>query len=140
MALFRKKRVERPKSLLGNALYQYDNIMKRNLNKIVGRMLAQKSVNPKKADIVFKNVCSEFDAITRDISKENLKVDYRSDKIRYMIMDMMSKVRALFDKAREHDFDHLKIKKDKVVSKWNEIVDEREIIKGKMKDIESDYL
>lgn len=140
MGLFRKRKVERPKSPLGNALFQYDNIMKRDLSKIVNRMLEQKSVNPKKADIIYKNICGKFDAIARDISRENLKVDYRSDKIRYMIVDIMSKVRILFNTAREHDFDQLKMKEYKVVSTWNGIVNLREIIKGKMKDIESDYL
>ncbi len=140
MGLFRKRKVERPKSPLGNALFQYDNIIKRDLSKIVNRMLEQKSVNPKKADIIYKNICGKFDAIARDISRENLKVDYRSDKIRYMIVDIMSKVRILFNTAREHDFDQLKMKEYKVVSTWNGIVNLREIIKGKMKDIESDYL
>jgi len=140
MALFGRKKVVRPKNPLGYALYRYDNIIKKDLKKVIDNILAKKGLNARKVNVILKDVYGKFDAILDDLSKENLKVDYRSDKIRYMIIDMVNKLKSFFNKAKAIDFNPLRIENDKKSSGIGEVMEIREVIKGKMKDIESDYL
>jgi len=140
MALFRrKKKVGRPKNPLGYALYQYDNIIRKDLKKIIAGILAKKKLDTRKINIILEDTFSKFDTILDDLVKENLKIDYRSDKIRYMIVDMINKLKSFFNKAKTHDFNPLKIEKDEKSPGLEEIMEIREVIKVKMKDIESDY-
>jgi len=139
MALFRRKKVGRPKNPLGYALYQYDNIIRKDLKKIIAGILAKKKLDARKTSIILEDAFSKFDTILDDLSKENLKIDYRSDKIRYTIVDMINKLESFFSKAKTHDFNPLKIEKDKKSPGLEEIMEIREVIKVKMKDIESDY-
>lgn len=139
MALFRRKKVGRPKNPLGYALYQYDNIIRKDLKKIIAGILVKKKLNTRNTSIILEDAFSKFDTILDDLSKENLKIDYRSDKIRYMIVDMINKLKSFFNKAKTHDFNPLKIEKDEKSPGLEEIMEMREVIKVKMKDIESDY-
>ncbi|MBA7508396.1 hypothetical protein ES705_00326 [subsurface metagenome] len=139
MALFRRKKVGRPKNPLGYALYQYDNIIRKDLKKIIAGILAKKKLDARKTSITLEDAFSKFDTILDDLSKENLKIDYRSDKIRYMIVDMINKLESFFNKAKTHDFNPLKIEKDEKSPGLEEIMEIREVIKVRMKDIESDY-
>ncbi|MBC8390611.1 MAG: hypothetical protein ISS14_03755 [Actinobacteria bacterium] len=142
MALFRrKKKVGRPKNPLGYTLYQYDNIIRKDLKKIIAGMLAKKKLDTGKTSIILEDTFSKFDTILDDLAKENLKIDYRSDKIRYMIVDMINKLKSFFNKAKTHDFNPLEIEKEKDEKSpgLGEIMEMREVIKVKMKDIESDY-
>jgi len=140
MALFGRKKVGRPKDPLGYALYRYDNIIKKDLKKVIGSILAKKELNSRKTGVILKDVSCKFDAILDDLSKENLKVDYRSDKIRYMIIDMVNELKSFFNKAKAYDFNPLRIENDKKSSGIGEVIEIRKVIKRKMKDIESDYL
>jgi len=140
MPLFRRKKVGRPKNPLGYALYEYDNIVSKDLKRIISNMLAKREMNPGKVSIVLEGVFSKFDRILDDISKENLKIDYRSDKTRYIIISMINKLRSFFEKAKTYNFSPLKMEEDKNNYKLSEIIDIREDLKNKMKDIESDYL
>lgn len=140
MVLFGRKKIEKPRSPLGIALYTYDIIVKKDLRKIINSIKAKKRLNPKKTSIILEDVYGKFDAITDDISKENLKVDYKSDKIRYIIINMISSLRTLFEEAGKDGFDQLKLNRYKAASKLNSIEDTRENLKEKMKEIESDYL
>jgi hypothetical protein len=139
MALFRRKKVGRPKNPLGYVLYQYDNIIRKDLKKIIAEILAKKKLDARKTSIILEDAFSKFGTILGDLSKENLKIDYRSDKIRYMIVDMINKLESFFNKAKTHDFNPLKIEKDEKSPGLEEIMEIREVIKVKMKDIESDY-
>jgi len=139
MALFRRKKVGRPKNPLGYTLYQYDNIIRKDLKKIIAGMMTKKKLNTRNTSIILEDAFSKFDTILDDLSKENLKIDYRSDKIRYMIVDMINKLKSFFNKAKTHDFNPLKIEKDEKSPGLEEIMEMREVIKVKMKDIESDY-
>lgn len=140
MALFRRKKVEIPKNPLGYALYQYDNIIRKDLKKIIAGILAKKKLDTGNINIILEDAFSKFDTILDDLSKENLKIDYRSDKIRYIIVDMINKLKSFFSKVKTHDFNPLKIEKGEKSPGLEEIMEIREVIKVKMKDIESDYL
>ncbi len=140
MALFRKKRIEKPRNPLGRALYTYDIIIEKDLRKIINGIKAKKRLNPKKTNIYLEDVYVKFEDIIEDISKENLKVDYRSDKIRYIIMDMINRLNALFKRAGKDGFEQLKLDRYNTASELDDIENTRENLKKKMKDIESDYL
>lgn len=140
MALFKKKKVGKPKNPLGKALFDYDNILRKNLKGIIDSVRFKKRLNPGRTKKILEYVYREFDDITVGISKENLKIDYRSDKIRYIIIDMIDSLKTLFKKAEEQDFDWLKFNIDKAASEIGNIENIRETLKKKMKEIESDYL
>jgi hypothetical protein len=140
MALFRKKKIEKPKSSLGRALYDYDNIIEKDLKKILDGVDSNKKLDAKKVSVIFEDVVYRFDSMLDNISKENLKVDYRSDKIRYLIIDMIGKLKAFLNAVKTDGYDPLKEDKDqgfRAVDKAKEI---REIVRTKMRDIDSDYI
>jgi hypothetical protein len=140
MALFRKKKIEKPKSPLGRALYDYDHIIKTDLKKILNGVDSNKKLEAEKVNIIFEDVDYKFEGILDSLSKENLKVDYRSDKIRYLMIDMISKLKAFLNAAKTDGYDPSKEDKDgrsQVADKVKEI---REIVRRKMKDIEGDYI
>jgi predicted nucleic acid-binding Zn-ribbon protein len=142
MALFKKKKVGKPKNPLGAALFDYDIIIKKNLKRIINSAKSKKRINTGKVKKILDHVYGEFDAITDRISKENLKIDYRSDKIRYTIIDMIDRFKTLLKKAEseEQNFDQLNYDIDKTASEIENIENIRETLKKKMKEIESDYL
>ena len=140
MALFRRKKIERPKSPLGHALYDYDNIIEKDLKKILDTVGSNKKLDAEKVSIVFGDVAYKFDSLIDNLSKENLKIDYRSDKIRYLIIEMIDKLKAFLNTAKTDGYDPLKEDKDQgtvAVDKAKEI---REIVRTKMRDIDSDYI
>lgn len=140
MVFFKRKGVERPKNPLGYALYKYDNIINRDLKKIISRIDLKKRIDFKKANIILENAFYKLDLILEDISKDNLKVDYRSDKTRDLIIDMIKKLKDFFNKAKEYNYRLEKIESIEKSTSLNDILNIREEIKKKMKDIESDYL
>jgi hypothetical protein len=137
---FRRKRIERPKNQLGYALFRFDNIIKKDLKKVINCILKKKIINPKKADVIIDKVFYKLDIILDDISMDNFKTDYMSDKVRYLIIDMVNKFKCFFNKAKSCDFIPEKIQSTITVEYLNSVFNEREKIKKKMKDIESDYL
>jgi len=139
MGLFKRKKVERPKNPLGVAVYQFDNIIKGKLGKIIAAMQAKKTLNPVRAKTVLESHLYRLDHILEDISKENLKTDYRSDKVRYKIIAMVEKLKKYLQLAARLEFDYHEIEKEESVN-LGQIFSEREKIKKDMKDIQSDYL
>lgn len=140
MSLFRRRKIESPRNPLGLALFKYDNILKKDLKRILGPIDAKKKLNAGKAGLIVENVSSEFDDILEDLPRDKLKVDYRSDKIRYMIIDMINELKNVLKEAKIHDFDLSGIDKINWLPRIAEIKEMRNVIKRKMKDIESDYL
>ena len=140
MALFRKKTIIRPKSPLGLALLRYDDIIKKDMKGIIKAASSKKALNPKRGKAVFDGSSYKLDNIIEDISKENLKVDYRSDKIRYLLIDMINMLKTFFVKAIEYDFDSDRIEGSKYSASLAKVSSMREDIKKRMKDIESDYI
>lgn len=138
--IFKRKKVEKPKSQLGYALYRYDNIFNIDLKYIIKNINLKKKINNRKADILLKNAYYKLDDILEDISKENFKTDYRSDKIRDLLIDLIKKIKDFFEKSRSYDFIAEKIDNDIKIIGLNSITEIRQLLKKKMKEIESDYI
>ena len=138
--IFKRKKVEKPKSQLGYALYRYDNIFNVDLKYIIKNIKLKKKINNRKADILLKNAYYKFDDILEDISRENFKTDYRSDKIRDLLIDLIKKLKDFFEKSRSYHFIAEKIDNDIEIIGLNSITEIRQLLKKKMKEIESDYI
>lgn len=140
MPLFRRKKIVRPKNPLGMALFQYDNVINKELGSLLKTLSSGKSIDPSRAEAILDKSMYKLDYILEDLSKDNLKVDYRSDKIRYIIIAMIGDLKKYFDRAREDGFDGERIGRDRKLRGPDEINKDRQDLKSKMKDIESDYL
>ena len=138
--IFKRKKVEKPKSQLGYALYRYDNIFNIDLKYIIKNIKLKKKINNRKADILLKNAYYKLDDILEDISRENFKTDYRSDKIRDLLIDLIKKLKDFFEKSKCYDFIAEKIDNDIEIIGLNSITEIRQLLKKKMKEIESDYI
>ena len=138
--IFKRKKIEKPKSQLGCALYRYDNIFNIDLKYIIKNIKSRKKINNRKADILLKNAYYRLDDILEDISRENFKTDYRSDKIRNLIIDLIKKLKDFFEKSRGYDFIAEKIDGDNEMIGLDSITELRQLLKKKMKEIESDYI
>lgn len=140
MPLFRRKKITRPKNPLGMALYQYDSIVGKELAGLLKTLGAGKNISPGRAGSILEGSVYKLDYILEDLSKENLKIDYQSDKARYMIIDMINDLKKYFERAKEKGFNGEFLINDTTVKNPEEIKELREVLKKKMKDIESDYL
>ena len=140
MRLFKRKKIERPKNTLGYALYKYDNIINRDLKKIIKSLTLKKKLNFKKVNTVLEDVFYKLNIILDEISKDNLKIDYRSDKIRNFMIDMIQSLKDYFNRAKTYNFEPEKIENGETIISLDLILNKREKIKKKMKDIESDYI
>ena len=139
MPLFRRKKITRPKNPLGMALYQYDKIVGKELQGILKALAAGKSISPGRAGSILESSVYKLDYILEDLSKENLKIDYQSDKARYMIIEMINGLKKYFKKAEEKGYNGEFLLNDSTIKNPEEIKEIRETLKKKMKDIESDY-
>ena len=140
MPLFRRKKIVRPKNPLGMALYQYDKIVGKELSGLMKALSAGKSVSPGRAGAILEGSVYKLDYILEDLSRENLKIDYQSDKARYMIIDLINDLKKYFKRAGEKGFAGEMLTNDRTVKNPEEIKALREALKKKMKDIESDYI
>lgn len=139
MPLFRRKKIVRPKNPLGMALYQYDKIVGKELSGLMKALSAGKSMSAGRAGAILEGSVYKLDYILEDLSRENLKIDYQSDKARYMIIDLINDLKKYFKRAGEKGFDGEMLTNDRTVKNPEEIKVLREDLKKKMKDIESDY-
>ncbi len=140
MPLFRRKKIVRPKNPLGMALFQYDNIIKKELGGLLKTLSSGKSMNPSRAEAILDKTIYKLDYILEDLSKDTLKIDYRSDKIRYGIINIIEDLKVYFEKVREYNFDGERTGMDRKIKGLDKINEARQELKKKMKDIESDYL
>jgi hypothetical protein len=138
--IFKRKKVERPKNRLGLALLKYDGIWNSELHKIMQSIKQKKAINTARASIVFEDVFYKLDAITDDISRENFKTDYRSDKTRDFILELIRNLKALLQYLISNSFDFTNPLLAESEAKIARLVENRQSLKIKMKDIESDYL
>ena len=136
---FRKK-IERPKNYLGNMLYRFDNIYNKDLKNIIKDVSSKKRLNPKRADFILNDAFKNLDRILEDISRENFKTDYRGDKIRDIIIEMINKLKKYFMIIKEYDYDAKNFEIREEASFLNFVTETRNLLKKKMKEIESDYL
>ena len=136
---FRKK-IERPKNYLGNMLYRFDNIYNKDLKSIIKDISSKKRLNPKKADFILNDAFKNLDRILEDISRENFKTDYRGDKIRDIIIEMINKLKKYFMIIKEYDYDANSFEIREEANFLDFVGQTRNLLKKKMKEIESDYL
>jgi hypothetical protein len=137
--IFKGKKAERPKNRLGLALLKYDSIWNSQLYKIVQSIKKKKTINGTKAGIVLDDVFYKLDAIANDISRENFKTDYRSDKIRDSILELIGNLRTLLQHLISNSFDFKNPLLYSIEEKIALLIEDRQSLKNKMKDIESDY-
>ena len=138
--IFKRKKVERPKNHLGSALLKYDGIWNSQLHKILQSIRLKKAISSARANIVLDNVFYKLDAITDDISKENFKTDQRSDKTRDAILGLIGDLKELLTLLKANSFDFANPILDVSGLKITRLIEDRQSLKSKMKDIESDYL
>ncbi len=129
--IFKRKKIEKPKSQLGYALYRYDNIFNIDLKYIIKNINSKKKINNRKADILLKNAYYKLDDILEDISRENFKTDYRSDKIRDLLIDLIKKIKDFFEKSRSDDFIAERIDNDIEIISLNSITETRQLLRKK---------
>jgi len=136
---FRKK-IERPKNYLGNMLYRFDDIYNKDLKSIIKDISSKRRLNPKRADFILNDAFKNLDRILEDISRENFKTDYRGDKIRDIIIDMINKLKKYFMIIKEYDYDANSFEIREEANFLDFVGQTRNLLKKKMKEIESDYL
>jgi len=134
-----RKKIERPKNYLGNILYRFDNIYNKDLKNIIKDISSKRKLNLKKADFILKDVFNNLDKILEDISRENFKTDYRGDKIRDIIVEMINKLKKYFIIMKEYDYNAKGFEIRKEASFLAFVTETRNLLKKKMKEIESDY-
>ncbi|MCL5771948.1 MAG: hypothetical protein M1479_06720 [Actinobacteria bacterium] len=137
--MFGKKKLEKPKSVLGIVLYDYDLIINNDLKNILISIKLRKNLNPSRTGKIFDNISLKFEPHIKDISKDKLKLDYRSDKVRDLIIEMMTKIKSLFEKIKNENFDINSPALSNIYSEFEYTFALRETIRKKLKDIEYDY-
>ncbi len=60
----------------------------------LSRILSPRKVNP-----VIENAFYSLDKILEDISRDNFKTDYRTDKTRDIVIDLINRVKNFFEKV-----------------------------------------
>jgi hypothetical protein len=137
MPLFRKK-IEKPKSVLGYALFRYDNIINKNLKSLFDTIKKNNYPNSRNVIKILDGTFMSFDSILEDISVENFKTDYRSDKIRYILSGMIEKVKSYLAELAKNNFE-LNPSFIPGSDFLNELKETRDLVRKKMRDVESDY-
>jgi len=135
-----RKKIERPKNYLGNILFRFDNIYNIDLKNIIKDISSEKRLNTKKVNLILNNSFKKLDSILEDISRESFKTDYRGDKIRDIIFEMISKFKKYFIIIKEYNYDLKSIRKREEANFLDLVAETRKLLKKKMKEIESDYL
>ncbi len=137
MALLRKK-IDKPKSTLGSALFKFDEILNNYLKVFFNKLIIKKRLNIKWAENLLLKSFNTFDDILENISTDNFKTDYRSDKIRFLVIDIINKVKEHLNILKSKNF-IIEQSDTKSAEFFKNILELRKIISKKMKDIESDY-
>ncbi len=137
--MFSRKKTEKPKNPIGLALYEYDEIFKNKIEKIIKTAISGGRLNLKRNSIIKRIVITDFEEIKDNISKEKLKVDYRSDKARDIIIEMIKDTESIL-----HNLDGENLVSDEnriimIKELQKEISEKRAVIRRKLRDIESDY-
>lgn len=135
-----KKKTEKPKNPLGLALYIYDDHFKNRIEKIIKNALLGSRLNPGRNLKTFNILIEDFKKIKDDISKSKLKTDYRSDKARDIIIDMINDTERVISHLEGENLIKDENKIDLIKDLQEKIKQKRDVIRGKLKDVESDYI
>jgi len=137
---FGRKKIEKPKSILGFALFRLDQILNIRLKGVIHAVRSKKRVKIRSAAALADNIAISLETIMEDISKENFKTDYRSDKIRDAIIIMINNLNSFLNNLKEGSFEIESNSSGMGILKIDEIFEIRESLRVKLKDIESDYI
>lgn len=137
--MFFKKKTEKPKNPIGLILYRYDEILKNKIGKIIKTAVAGGKINPKRNSGLFRTVMYDFEEMKESISKEKLKTDYRSDKARDIIIEMIRDTENIVYALNEEGSSDYEGKTILIKDLQNAINEKRAIIRSKLRDVESDY-
>ncbi|MCL6087309.1 MAG: hypothetical protein M1475_02760 [Actinobacteria bacterium] len=137
--MFGRRKVERPKSPLGIVLYEFDNIMKQQLKDILKIISLNKKLNPARTNKILNEASLRFESFLDDISKDKLKIDYRSDKARDLIIEMITKLENLFERMRKENFNLQNTGLNNIYKEFESALAIRDEIRKKLKDLEYDY-
>jgi len=138
--IFGRKKTEKPKTALGLALYEYDTIFAKELRHVTGIIKKNKIPSSRKISALISRSISKTGRIAEDISRTNLKTDYRSDKTRESIISMISDLRQFLEDLEKTGESPDATSVENFQEKIKTLEEERKLLKKKMKDIESDYL
>lgn len=137
--MFGKKKVEKPKDPLGIVLFEYDKMLNSELKDIIKAITLNKKLNPSRTGRIFNKISLKLESFIKNISKDKLKMDYRSDKARDLIIDMFNTIIGSFEIIKTENFDLQSPALENIYSKFEYAFSQREIIKKKLKDVECDY-
>jgi len=137
--MFGKPKTEKPKSHLGIVLYEYDLIIKTELKDILESVRQGRKLNAARTGRIIDSIFVRLDLSASNISKENLKTDYRSDKARDLILEMIKIIKEAFEKLKKAEFDLQNPDLSAICSEFDAAYAVRELIRRKLKDIENDY-
>ena len=137
--MFGKKKVEKPKDPLGIVLFEYDKMLNSELKDIIKAITLNKKLNPSRTGRIFNKISLKLESFIKNISKDKLKMDYRSDKARDLIIDMFNTIIGSFERIKTENFDLQSPALENIYSKFEYAFSQREIIKKKLKDVECDY-
>ena len=137
--MFGKLRAEKPKSPLGIVLYEYDLIINSQLKDIFKSIKQGRNLNSARTGRVIDSIFFRFDLFIEHISKDDLKIDYRSDKARDLIIEMIKIIKDSFEKIRNEKFDLQSQSLKNIYNEFEAAFTIRKTIRKKLKDIENDY-
>ena len=138
--LFRRKKTEKPKTTLGLALYEYDNLIGKQLKAIFNNIQKKKIPSGRKIPSIISSANDKAERLIEDISKNNFKTDYRSDKAREDIIKMISGLKNILGAIGYLNIKEEALKIDELADKIKGLAEDRILLKKKMKDLESDYI
>lgn len=137
--MFGKRKIEKPKNPLGLVLYEYDNIINKELKDVLKSINKNKKLNPSRTGKIFDSVSYRLNSFKDGITKDKLKIDYRSDKARDLIIDMLNTINNSFEKIKSENFDLQSPVLNNIYSNFEYAFNLREAIRKKLKDVECDY-
>ena len=137
--MFFKKKVEKPKNPIGLILYRYDEILKNKIGKIIKIAVAGGKISPKRNSKLFGTVMCDFEEMKESISKEKLKTDYRSDKARDIVIEMIKDTENIVHALNKEGSSDYESKAILIKDLQNAINEKRATIRSKLRDVESDY-
>jgi len=138
--IFGRKKTEKPKTALGLALYEYDNLFAMELKHVTGTIKKNKIPSARKISALIFRSINKAGRIVENISRTNFKTDYRSDKTRESIISMISYLRQFLEDLEKTGESPDTANVKRFQEKIKTLEEERKLLKKKMKDIESDYL
>ncbi len=133
-----KEKIEKTKNPAGLAAYPNDHSIRGKPGPIIDALLAQKTLNPRWTAHMCPTSLCQIGPNLEELSKENLKADYRSEKTRHATMVMVLKRKRRLQAVKKTGFDYGQMQKDRI-GDLAKADSERDALKNDLKQIRSDY-